>query len=169
MTYRNTESACKLVQRLFLGGWAFSLYNYSSMLLLCLSIVCKWKCLYMCARACVHVYTPPQTQSSPLHYQIYCKAALWKSTHALPSLCTAPWQLLLYIPLQMRAMNRRDYRVEQKQWGKGGNRKSEASWEREREKERGERRHAVQGEVIEVCCKLYCSSFINHSMRQAMF
>lgn len=74
----------------------------------------------------------PSSQSSPRHCcKIYCKTALWESTHALPSLRTAPWQLLLYIPLQMRAMNQRDYRVEQKQRGRGGGqRKSEVSWAR---------------------------------------
>lgn len=66
---------------------------------------------------CEFTYYPPKPQACPLRYQIYCKAVLWESTHALPSPCTAPWQLPLYIPLQMRAENWRDYRVEQRQWG----------------------------------------------------
>lgn len=100
-------------------------------------------------------------QYSPLPYQIYCKAALWESTHALPSLSTAPWQLLLYIPLQMRPMNQRDYRVEQKQWGRGGKRVRRVGRKREREGEgkREEGRQAVKGKgsmlQYEVSWKVY--------------
>lgn len=155
-------STRKLVRRFFLSclGVLILHYIYFSCSHGGVWALCVSESVFMMVHMPVCTHITPQPHSSPLHYQIYCKAALWKSTHALPSLCTAPWQLLLYIPLQMRAMNWRDYRVEQKQWGKRGGgvggRKSKASWER-----RGE---AIQEEVIEVCCKLYCSSFINHSV-----
>lgn len=62
----------------------------------------------------------------------------------------------------MRAMNRRDYRVEQRQKrgrGGGGNERV-----RQAERERGgkEDREEIQEEVNEVCSKLYCASLINH-------
>ncbi len=172
MTYRSKECACKLVQCLFLGACIIlstSLCAYCIVWALCLSETC----LCVCLRAYIHnTPHPSPPQSSPLYYEIYCKTALWESTHALPSLRTAPWQLLLYIPLQMRAMNWRDYRVEQEQRGRGGKRKSEASWERrgewegegEGEREREEGRRATQVEVPEVCFKLYFALFINHSV-----
>lgn len=95
----------------------------------------------MCAQVFICTW---QHKSSPLHYQIYCKAPQWENTHALPSVCAAPWQLLLYIPLQMRAVNCRDYRVEQSQWGRWGKRKSEESLERKPKQERErERRRAT--------------------------
>lgn len=63
----------------------------------------------------------------------------------------------------MRAMNRRDYRVEQRQKrGRGG----ENERVRRAERERGgkEDREEIQEEVNEVCSKLYCASLINHSV-----
>ena len=159
MTYRSKESACKLVQCLLLGAWTVlstSLCAYCIVWALWIS-----ECVFMLA--CTYIPTPPpppplptQILSSP-HYQIYCKTALWESTHALPSLRTAPWQLLLYIPLQMRAMKRRDYRVEQRQRGRGGKRKSEASWERVKGRKRGEGRQKWKWLKSAVNCIVHLS------------
>ncbi len=128
---------------------------FSMCLLYCLSIVYELMCL-MWVQVLACTYTPPihpsPLQSSSLHYQIYCKTALWESTHALPSLRTAPWQLLLYIPLQMRAMNRSDYRVEQRQRRRGGKervrrvkRERRGESEGERKKERKKERRTATG------------------------
>lgn len=112
------------------------------------------ECVFICVHELTHVHNHPFSPlpSSPhpgplLHCEIYSKTALWESTHALPSLCTAPWQLLLYIPLQMRAMNRRDYRVEQEQRGGEGGMKKWVQFRAERERERGRvgRRKPVRG------------------------
>lgn len=128
MTYKSKASACKLLQCLFLGA---RIILFTSRCAYCIVwALCAHECVLMCVCVLACTYVPPHTPPPPplLHpsppqsstLQIYCKTALWESTHALPSLCTAPWQLLLYIPLQMRAMNWRDYRVEQRQWGRGG-------------------------------------------------
>lgn len=59
-------------------------------------------------------------------------------------------------------MNRRDYRVEQKQSGRGGgSEKSDPSWERKgRAGEEDGGRQATQDKVTEVCYQLYHVSWI---------
>lgn len=67
----------------------------------------------------------------------------------------------------MRAMNRRDYRVEQEQRRRRGEMKKVRRVEIEREKRRSgrktEQKRAVQFEVTKVCFKLSCAFSINHS------
>lgn len=127
-----------------------------------------WTCEQVHFSSCVHVpvhvrypnASPPQ--SSALPYEIYSKRTLWESTHALPSLPTAPWQLLLYIPLQMRAMNQSDYRVEQEQRRSWGETKKQGE-ARESGRQGKEGQLAVQLKVTEGSCKLDCAFFINYS------